>query len=128
MITLCEGLKNSLIVLELLRNDEDLQEVDVYVRCFHNCREMGLTFTLWRGAKPNLTYCIYEHRNSDEIIVNHAEGWVGVGETLPYLGDKYTYDHAFPHGEYRQCADFLKTELLRVKAEKSPVHAQEPGG
>ena len=123
MISLCPGLRNSLVVLELLREKEALAHLNLYVQTFHNCREMGLTFTLHEGPPPYRTYCVYEHRNSDEIIVNHSDGWVGMGGSLPYQGDKYTYDKAFKPGEYDACAEFLAGQVLAY----SHAHAQGTG-
>jgi len=48
MITLENGLKNSLSVLELLRNKPEIKDIDVIVGCFTNCRGV---FT--NQIKPN---------------------------------------------------------------------------
>ena len=117
MIRLCSGLEKSFLVLELLRNDEDLQGVNVDVECFQNGREMGLTFTVWQGA-TRITYCVYEHRNSDQIIVNHKKGWSSFTGDLPYKGEsKYEYDQAFRYDEHYKCYEYLKEQLI-AHAEK----------
>jgi len=115
MIYLKSGLRISLVVLEILRNDEELKDVDVSVACFTNCRECGLTFTVYTHPHfSQTTYCVYEHRNSDEIIVNHKEDWCGMNGDLPYMADsKYKYDASFSYNEYEKCAQFLKDKFLQ---------------
>lgn len=114
MITIAQGLKNSLLVLELLRNDEELKDIDVYIQCFMNCRECGLTFTVADKSYKTKTFCVYEHRNSDEIIVNSKEKWTSFAGDLPYKGDtKYEYDKAFSYQEYYKCYLYLKEEVIK---------------
>lgn len=109
MINICQGLVNSLIILEILRNDERLDKVDVYVRCFQNLREMGLTFTT-----NGMTYCIYEHRNSDAIIINGKKGWSGGVGDLPYMSDsKWENIKSFSYNEHLKCAECLIKLLLK---------------
>jgi len=112
MITLSSGLSIGLAILELLRNKDSLQNIDIYVRCFMNCRESGLTFTVGFDI-DSPTFCIYEHRNSDEIIVNSKKGWGGRNGELPYKADsKHVYDKAFSFNEYVECADYLEEQFL----------------
>lgn len=115
MITLSKGLVNSLIVLEHLRNNENLKEIDIHVGAFTNCREVGLTFAVastykngkYHGVTP-FTWCIYEHRNSDEIIINGKEGYVSLNGDLPYKADsKHVYLQSFSYHEHMKAADKL---------------------
>ena len=116
MITVMAGLKNSLLVLECLRNNEDLKDVDIQVGTFTNCRECGLTFIVNKGLKY-FTYCVYEHRNSDAIIVNGKEGYVTVSGDLPYAADdKYIYLAEFEYGEAQKTADFLAEQFVKFNA------------
>lgn len=111
MIQLTQGLVNSLVILELLRNDERLKKLTIYVNCFQNCREMGLTFGI--GL---MTYCIYEHRNSDQIIINGKKNWCGHSGDLPYSGeDKWSNIASFSPGKYDECAEYLIDLLLNYK-------------
>jgi hypothetical protein len=114
MIYVKEGLRISLAVLELLRNDDELKNVDITVRCFTNCREQGLTFTVYAHEPfAQTTYCVYEHRNSDSIIVNHKDDWNALNGELPYMADsKSVYDKSFDPGEYDKCANYLKETFL----------------
>jgi len=113
MITIAQGLINSMEVLRLLQNDEDLKDIDVHIECFVNCRECGLTFTVRKKEGNNRkTFCIYEHRNSDEIIINGIDNWSSFSEDLPYMGDKWTYLANFGYGEFYKVYEKLKELIL----------------
>jgi hypothetical protein len=113
MLNLGRGLKNSLIVMELLRDDDDLRDVYVSVGAFTNCREVGLTFAAPNTLGNFFTWCIYEHRNSDQIIVNGRPGLVSWNGVLPYKADdKYDVIKSFGWGQFQDAADFLKREIL----------------
>lgn len=108
-ISLENGLEISLKVLEELKKRK--LNKDVTIGTFTNCRECGLTFKV--SDKGNaFTWCVYEHRNSDEIIINGKEGYISFNGDLPYNGDsKYSYLYNFNHGEFSECADKL-TEII----------------
>ena len=108
MIQLAQGLINSLIILEIIRDDERLKNVNILVRCFQNLREVGLTFT-----SNGMTYCIYEHRNSDAIIINGKKDWTGCSGDLPYKTDsKWDAIKTFDFNKHLECADYLIDLLL----------------
>jgi len=108
MITLGAGLVNSLIVLEHLRNDRELADIPINVGCFTNCREEGLTFRIMtKRGQDSFTWCIYEHRNSDSIVINGKEGYISITDDLPYQGNKYEYLAAFTYGEHYKAAKKL---------------------
>lgn len=112
MISISNGLKNSMVVLELLRNNEELKDVEVDVGAFTNCREVGLTFKIMNG-NDSFTWCVYEHRNSDQIIVNGKEGYINLCGDLPYKSDdKYDYLNSFDCGQYERCAKYLADEFI----------------
>ncbi len=124
MVQVSAGLKNSLIVLEHLRYDQEFnRKYEVNVGCFTNCREVGLTFALL-GAYDEagkyhsvdaFTFCIYEHRNSDEIIINGKAGYVSFNGELPYGGEtKYDYLAHFSYNQHYEAAEKLK-ELIEEK-------------
>jgi hypothetical protein len=142
MIHVSKGLKNSLIVLEHLRNHEELNKLcDISVGAFTNCRENGLTFILTginddsgnylrgdihTGASVVFTYCIYEHRNSDSIIINGKEGYVTNNGELPYAGEtKSDYLAEFPCNAHTETADKL-VEFMLMRREEFLVKLQEP--
>ena len=116
MITLSSGLKNSLVILEFLRNDESLKNYDISIGTFTNCRECGLTFAVigftndeheFNLVEP-FTWCIYEHRNSDSIIINGKKGLISLNGDLPYCSDNKWADLAsFSYNLHYDCADKL---------------------
>lgn len=117
MIEVAEGLKHSFRILNLLKRDKDLKSIEIYVRCFMNCRECGLTFTIYPKSNrlESKTFCIYEHRNSDEIIINSKVGWGGFSDQLPYKGEsKYEYDVAFRYNEHEKCYLWLREKILKL--------------
>lgn len=121
MITLSSGLQNSLVVLQHLRANCDIEEFDISVGTFTNCRECGLTFVLHnftRKANQIFTFCIYEHRNSDKIIINGKEGQRTCNGDLPYQGEsKDTFIAEFHYNEHFKCAKKL-AELIEEFYEK----------
>lgn len=116
MITLENGLRNSLVILELLRDNNTLYYYNIHVGAFTNCREVGLTFAAlgwydqdhrYHSITP-FTWCVYEHRNSDEIIINGKEGLVSLNGDLPYAGDSHhSYLASYSRGEYDLAAGKL---------------------
>ena len=117
MITIAKGLEHSFKILNLLKKDKELKPIEIHVRCFMNCRECGLTFTIYPNPKKpaSKTFCIYEHRNSDEIIINSKDGWSGFSGDLPYKGNnKYEYDKEFSYNKHRECYLWLKEEILKL--------------
>lgn len=110
MITLERGLKISIVILELLRDKEALKDIPVTINCFTNCREQGLTYVCHAGK--SFTWCTYEHRNTDSIIINGKPGYVNLNGDLPYSGDsKWEYLKEFGYNEFDECADAL-TEMI----------------
>lgn len=112
MIQLNSGLKNSLLVLEHLRDKTDLKDIDVSVGTFTNCRECGLTFFV-REEDRDFTWCVYEHRNSDDIIINGKNGDNSMCGGLPYKSDsKSDYLELFKYNEHMKCADKLAEMII----------------
>ncbi len=77
---------------------------------FYNLREHGLTYTV---LGPDLhpengwTFCVYEHRNSDEIIINGCRT-AEVKPYGPYGGqDKWDTLGCFDYGNYDDAANAL---------------------
>lgn len=85
---------------------------------FENCREQGYVFSVQVGSEER-HYAVYEHRNSDELIVLIANGlnintpsvdfmWKDKGENA----SKYDYDKAFSCGEIVECGEWIITDML----------------
>ncbi len=113
MITLSSGMLNSTIVLNFLHNMDSLKAVPVYVECFMNCRESGLVFTTYnKDTAKRMSFCVYEHRNSDEIIINGKENWSSFNGDLPYLTDsKSKCIASFSHNQHYEASVFLAKQL-----------------
>jgi hypothetical protein len=131
MITLSKGLSISLQILEQLRNDEDLINYTVTVKTLTNARECGLVFIVngcikdgkYECFKP-FTFCTYEHRNSDNIIINGLEGYHDNNGSLPYKGkSKYEYIAEFSYNQVYEAAEAL-TKLIREYADTMYANVQ----
>lgn len=128
MITLENGLFQSLIVLEGLRANQKLRNYEITVGTFTNCREVGLTFVIMgyydmKGeyhSVKNFTWCVYEHRNSDSIIINGKGGYVCSNGELPYGGDsKYSYLASFRYDQPYKCTNALADMIIEHVASNS---------
>jgi len=116
-----EGLKVSLQVLKRLRRRSEIKDYYIMVGCFANQREVGLTFYPAARNDQHLnhskTFCIYEHRNSDQIILNGADGMISSNGELPYKSDsKYDYIGSADYQEYDEITDLLVKEILKIKS------------
>ena len=126
MVEIDRGIATSIKVLELIKKDRILnRRCNIWVRCFHNGRENGLTFTLYgiyigrnkslmRIDKP-MTYCVYEHRNSDDIIINGKQNWTSFSEDFPYKSDsKWDYYKSYRSGQVYRTYKWLRTKFLEI--------------
>ena len=84
---------------------------NVYIGTFTNLRECGLTYMCYDKGRT-FTFCTYEHRNSDGIIINGKEGLVCANGELPYGGNKWDCLASFNCGEYEQ-AGMKLAELIK---------------
>jgi len=85
--------------------------MQVEVGEFDNCREYGYTYRVVNGEQ-DITFCVYEHRNSDDIIINGCRT-KDVKEYGPYNGEsKYDFLFGFRYNQHQDCANKL-AECLR---------------
>lgn len=112
MIKLNSGLQDSLVILEILRNSYDLRNIGIYVGTFMNCREMGLTFTVYDKTDKPFTWCVYESRGGDNIVINGRKDFFHISDTLPYC-DNYRNLAEFDFGEYHEAAAKLTDMILK---------------
>lgn len=85
----------------------------ISVSSFYNCREAGLVYSTMQPDGTLRSFCLYEHRNSDSIIINGCTDWDGTG--LPYAGNsKNDFFAEFAPGSYRQAADALSFYLVEA--------------
>lgn len=108
-LALESGLEASIKVLKYLKRITLNKYVSVGT--FTNCRECGYTFKVMEKGR-SFTWCVYEHRNSDEIIINGKIGYIGINGDLPYNSDnKWDYLHSFSYDQHKECAEKL-AELI----------------
>ena len=98
----------------LYPNGED--EPIVVVGRYENGREQGYVFTLTLNqCKPMMSYCVYEHRNSDSICVQMFHSYCGdtPGVDTIFRGkrDKWDVDKTFGCGKVDECATFIYEDM-----------------
>lgn len=85
---------------------------------YENCREQGYVFSIQVGNEER-HYAVYEHRNSDQLIVLIANGlnmntpsvdfmWKDRGENAT----KYDYNKSFSWGEITECGEWIIEDML----------------
>ena len=82
---------------------------NVDVAMFLNGRENGNAYTVVKPDGSKISFSVYQHRNSDDMIINAIDDWDGV--QIPYMGDKHEYAARYEEGDYKSLADGLATFL-----------------
>lgn len=111
-----KGLLVSEKVLKHLRANKHFKKMEgtVHVGTFTNCREVGLTYMAESKGGKYFTWCTYEHRNSDSIILNGKTGFVTNLGDLPYKSDsKWDYIAEFGPGCEEECSRKLAAEIIK---------------
>lgn len=73
---------------------------------FENGREFGLAYTVIDPEGNSRTFSVYEHRNSDSIIINGKTNWSR--DEIPLAGDSaHKFFAEFAPGDRKQAADAL---------------------
>ena len=88
----------------------EFYEATFHVGRYENCREQGYVFSL-RYKNEQRNYAVYEHRNSDVIIllvfdkltINTPCG----EEVWDNMKDKYDYTEAFSCGRIVECGNYI---------------------
>lgn len=79
---------------------------------FNNCREWGVTYSI-----NEWTFCVFEHRNSDEIIIEGCPD-AEIRSYGPYGSDsKWDSLSCDSYGEYEKAAKRLETALMSATPE-----------
>ena len=92
-------------------------DASVEVGRYENCREQGYIFSVqYKGEQRN--YCVYEHRNSDELCVVVFDGVTINTPTndmvFKAMGDsKWNYTKAFPCGQIMECGDYILDDIKK---------------
>lgn len=90
-------------------------DASVEVGRYENCREQGYIFSiLYKGEQRN--YCVYEHRNSDDLCVVVFDAVTINTPTkdmvFEAMGDsKWNYTKAFGYGEIVSCGDYIIDDI-----------------
>ena len=131
-LELSKGLEISLEILKRLKKRKDLIAY-VSIGTFTNCREVGLTYqvTGYYDKKTYkclpiehwFTFCTYEHRNSDEIIINGKRGLISHNGDLPYKGDKWEYFECLECGDYDSATTALVYLMNKVVEDYLTIEA-----
>ncbi len=94
------------MVERVLDAGADTEAITVKVSTFFNCRENGLVYTVEQPDGMTRSFSVYEHRNSDSIIINGCANWDGA--SLPYASDSaHVFFAELSCGNYEQAADAL---------------------
>lgn len=98
------------------------RHADLYVGRYENCREQGYVFSIrYKGKCRN--YAVYEHRNSDTLIVlisncltintpSVDEMWSDHADENGYAS-KYDYDMGFKNGKIVDCGDYIIKDIRK---------------
>lgn len=84
-----------------LKEEMDRADVsNVTVSSFYNTREWGNAYTVMTPDGDTRTFSVYEHRNTDSVIINGKTNWQGSDVELPYSGDnKNSFFAEIPYSE-----------------------------
>ena len=99
-----------LLLLDSLAYSKILGGKSLEILPFNNCREYGYMYHIV-GGKQDLVFSVYEHRNSDEIIINgcFTKDLKTYGA---YNGDsKWDYLNNFKYNEHYAVAKKLREYL-----------------
>lgn len=109
-----EGGNNQLYMATVFPDKELKEEMDragisnVSVSSFYNSREYGNAYTVMTPDGDTRTFSVYEHRNTDSIVINGKTNWKGSDVELPYTADsKHEFFAEIPYGERKQAARTL---------------------
>ena len=100
----------SWVVNKTYNKEGNYNEAEFMVGRYENCREQGYVFSL-RYKNEQRNYAIYEHRNSDNLIVvifDLLSINTPCGEDVwGNMEDKYDYPKAFSCGQIVECGDYI---------------------
>ena len=116
IIELSNWLEISLEILKRLKKrKKELKWFEIVIWTFTNCRECWLTYMVNKKWDRTIkfTFCTYEHRNSDSIIINWKEWYISHNWDLPYQWDKYDYLWSVWPEEYDKATDVLIDEIKK---------------
>lgn len=92
-------------------------DASVEVGRYENCREQGYIFSVqYKNGQRN--YCVYEHRNSDELCVVVFDAVTINTPTSEMVcnamrDSKWNYTKAFPCGQIMECGDYILGDMKK---------------
>lgn len=104
------GLKNKIYATA----NCELHAHEVHIGYFNNCREYGHTYTIKTEGSYPITFCVYEHRNSDLIIINGCFD-KEIKAYGPYLSDIDKYAYLYSSNSITDIINKLYTYLVEIK-------------
>lgn len=92
-------------------------DASVEVGRYENWREQGYIFSV-RYKCEQRNYCVYEHRNSDDLCVVAFDAMTLNTPTNDMVfkamgDDKYNYTKAFPCGQIMECGDYILDDIKK---------------
>lgn len=111
--TLAEIIKALVLknISDELYNSDLETEIELEIGNFDNCREYGFTYSI-KGSKQDNVFCVYEHRNSDQICVNGCAR-EDVKSYGPYSGEtKWDVLFSANYEEYHSVSEQLTQWLM----------------
>lgn len=97
---------------------------NVQVNTFYNNRELGNVYTVMQPDGNTRSFSVYEHRNSDSIIINGSTNWNPYGDELPYAGErKNQFFTEVASGDMKRAANTLAFFLK--EAQKGDLQSDE---
>ena len=91
-------------------------EAIIDVGRFENCREQGYVFSL-RYKTEQRNYCVFEHRNSDKIVILINNTYTINTPTIEQMWegkkDKWDYDKDFNYGQILECGDWIIKDMRK---------------
>lgn len=95
--------------------DDEYFEERIEIGRYENCREQGYIFSLKYGFNAIVHYCVYEHRNSDNICIIKFKGQFTNTPTLEQVWegrkDKWDYDKSFSYNEIYECYEWIENDM-----------------
>jgi len=87
----------------------------VSVSSLENGREWGNVYTVMTPEGGTRSFAVYEHRNTDSIIINGKEDWDGDG--LPYAGESKNQFYAeFAPDDRKRAAQALTFYMMQAQS------------
>ena len=109
-----------------------ITDPEIEVGRYENCREQGYVFRLRIGCNTLMNYAVYEHRNSDKLIVLKSDrntiNTPSIDEMWNGRESKYDYDKGFSYGQIIECGEYILDDmecLVRDFAQRHPSHIKQ---